>query len=353
LNLRITTPGKMILIGEYGVLEGGKSVVMAVDRFCHITIKPSRFKDNILHSPTLNIGDLHFRIDKQKTIEFKDELTEILREKLVFFIRTIEIFLKEVQTTDNLPKLEISIDTGQFFNTQAKGKLGLGSSAALSTGLVHGLLFAWRESNGNTVSPRELFDLSHKIHYLSQENKGSGIDIAASCFGGVINFQKKTSIKIKKLRVPEELIILPVWSGVSESTRDLVEKVSKFKVQNPSDYRTIMENLQLLSEKAIDLIIGENIPAFLNICREFFLSLKKLGIESKADIISQPHQEIADIAFSQGAVYKPSGAGGGDIGLIMTNSRKIADTVSDYILRSKFQLLNLNIAKKGSSIESI
>jgi mevalonate kinase len=343
----------MILIGEYSVLEGGKSIVMAVDRYCNIKIKLSKSQDNILHSPTLNINDLHFRINSKKTIEFKTELTPILREKLVFFIRTMEQFLREVQTEEKLPLLEISIDTRQFFNLQAKGKLGLGSSAALSTGLVHGLLFAWRESQKNPYSQRELFDLSHKIHYLSQENKGSGIDIAASCFGGVISFQKQNLTTIKKLKMPKELLILPVWSGVSESTRDLVEKVSSFKAQNPSDYRTIMKKLKLLSEEAIDFIIGENIPAFLNKCREFFLSLNDLGAASKANIISQPHQEIADIAASHGAVYKPSGAGGGDIGLIMTNSKEIADALSDYILRSKFQLLNLRIAKNGSYIESI
>jgi mevalonate kinase len=343
----------MILIGEYSVLEGGTSIVMAINRYCRITFKPSKNRDFILNSPILNISDLRFRIKKNKTIEFKIELSENLKEKLIFFTRTFELFLTEVNTVNRLPEFEITIDTGQFFVNKAKSKLGLGSSAALSTGLVHGLLFVVKSLYKTAVPPAELFNLAQKIHYLSQDKKGSGIDIAASCYGGVISFQKQNSTTIKKLTLPEELIILPVWSGVSESTRDLVDKVTKFKMKRHDEYETIMVNLKRFSAEADNLLEKKDVPGFLTSCGKFFENLKKLGIESETNIVSSLHQEIANIAHAEGAVYKPSGAGGGDIGLIMTNSKTISNNVSDYILSSKFQLLNLNIAKKGSYIKFI
>jgi phosphomevalonate kinase len=169
----------------------------------------------------------------------------------------------------------------------------------------------------------------------------------------VISFQKQNSTTIKKLTLPEELIILPVWSGVSESTRDLVDKVTKFKMKRHDEYETIMVNLKRFSAEADNLLEKKDVPGFLTSCGKFFENLKKLGIESETNIVSSLHQEIANIAHAEGAVYKPSGAGGGDIGLIMTNSKTISNNVSDYILRSKFQLLNLNIAKKGSYIKFI
>jgi phosphomevalonate kinase len=112
-----------------------------------------------------------------------------------------------------------------------------------------------------------------------------------------------------------------------------------------------MERLLEISQKATELLNKQDIPGFLSQCDEFFLELKHLGTASGADIISFPHQEIAKIALKNGAVYKPSGAGGGDIGLIMTDSQEVAKRVSDNILRSKYQLLNLNVAKNGSNIK--
>ena len=80
--------------------------------------------------------------------------------------------------------------------------------------------------------------------------------------------------------------------------------------------------------------------------------LLEIGYEkTSAGIISDVHRKIAQIVHESGAVYKPSGAGGGDLGIALTRSRTIANRVSGNILRSGFHLINLVPSSRGAYLE--
>jgi phosphomevalonate kinase len=347
LGYLVKAPGKLILIGEYAVLEGAPALVMAVNRYARVTFTAQQDNFFILHSPTLNIFNIKFDIDSVGKIKFKEKMTPAIRNQLLFFIETLQYFFQKEPDLSILSPQKMILDTTDFFLKGGSEKLGLGSSAALTVALLAGLS---ARSNQSAISGnrKKIFQWAQEIHLLVQGKIGSGIDIAASVYGRILSFQREQeSYKINSLSLPPDLIILPVWSGKSASTTELVTRVNQLKLHNPEKYWRIFQQLRRISQEAIISLQEKNSPAFLDAVQQYFEVLKNLDRTSGAGIISKTHEDLAKIAYRCGAVYKTSGAGGGDIGLVLTNSRVIAQKVSDYILHSGYQILNLLVSKTG------
>jgi phosphomevalonate kinase len=349
LEYLVKAPGKLILIGEYAVLEGAPALVMAVNRYARITLSSQPGKFSVLHSPALGISNLKFTIDSSGNIQYQKAATTSVKDQLLFFSETLRFFLKRQPDLYTKSSQAITLNTADFFLKGTQYKLGLGSSAALTVALLKGFL-----ASSNISPPPEermqLFRWAQEIHCWVQGKSGSGIDIAASVYGGVLSFQKAAeSYQIDPLHLPPDLIILPVWSGKPSSTTKMIKKVHKLKIQRPEKYWKLFRQLQRISQKAIKAVKEEDSPAFLDANRNYFNTLKELDLASGAGIITEAHQEIADLVYRQGAVYKPSGAGGGDLGLVMTCSKAIARRTAANLLHSGCQIINLKVSKRGVS----
>ena len=357
MTCQVKTPGKLILIGEYAVLEGAPAMVLAVNRYARINITQPQGIDFTVQSPTLGIAKIPFQITSQRKLSFPPEIPSAQIKLLSFFTDILEYFLQHEKNISGLPAYEISLNTQEFYLTGKKQKLGLGSSAALTVGLVQGILYLLNRDDIRVIDPHHLFSVAEQIHFQAQGGKGSGIDIASSCFGGLILFQRLTdrdqySFKTEAIEFPDDLKILPVWTGISASTPEKVRQVQKLREKNRQTYNSILINLTEISQKACVALMNQDTSQFIIYCKEYDRALKELSEASKADIISPVHETISRIVSAEGAVYKPSGAGGGDIGLAFTQSSEIAQHVSDKLLRSGFEILNLGPSFQGSMIES-
>jgi phosphomevalonate kinase len=89
-----TAPGKLILLGEYAVLEGTPALVAAVNRFAKVDI--STGNEYLCKSPTLKIADLKFTISNLGKIHFPGKISDIVQKELTFFIKTMEYFLLNI-----------------------------------------------------------------------------------------------------------------------------------------------------------------------------------------------------------------------------------------------------------------
>jgi phosphomevalonate kinase len=329
---------------------------MAVNRYAQVSFIRKDGPDFILQSPTFLKRDLSFQISVEGDILFLPGTEVESIGKLNFFIKSLEYLAKRKKMREKIPPMRITLDTREFFLAEKNQKLGLGSSAALTVALLQGLLAQLNPNDTKITDPPKLFRLAEEIHYTVQGKRGSGIDIAASCFGGIIQFRRmnsldKPSFQIQSLALPESLIILPVWTGKSASTTNLVNQVNKFQKRNLNRYKNIIQQLSKISHLACQAFSNKEIQIYLNYCSEYYQRLKQLGEASQTNIISKVHQQIWTIANAAGAVYKPSGAGGGDIGLVLTDSQNIAQSVSDNLLRSGFEILNLSPSIRGSEVE--
>src|SRR5690625_3312785 len=105
--LCIKVPGKLMMAGEFAVLEPDqKLVVMAVDRFVYATLESSQ--ENILHLPDLQLngltrGDEHDQIqvytDEQRISFVQDAMTMVshyLAEKSIVLDRFTLTIISEL-----------------------------------------------------------------------------------------------------------------------------------------------------------------------------------------------------------------------------------------------------------------
>ena len=82
-------------------------------------------------------------------------------------------------------------------------------------------------------------------------------------------------------------------------------------------------------------------------CASYGKWLGKLGEASGADIVSAPHRALGQIAADAGLVYKPSGAGGGDIGLVFADDPNRLENARDALKRAGGEPLSLDLGGPG------
>ena len=66
-------------------------------------------------------------------------------------------------------------------------------------------------------------------------------------------------------------------------------------------------------------------------CSGYCHLVDRLGQQSGADIISEAHGRMRDASVEKGFDYKPSGAGGGDLGIILADrDEDLASSRADF-----------------------
>jgi phosphomevalonate kinase len=66
-------------------------------------------------------------------------------------------------------------------------------------------------------------------------------------------------------------------------------------------------------------------------------------------ILSEVHRDLRRLARDVGVTYKPSGAGGGDIGLLLTDDPARATAAMEAVRRAGFAMVDVPLAPVGLS----
>src|SRR5882757_7134213 len=199
-----SAPGKLILTGEYAVLDGAPAIVVAVDR----RAIARRHAGPRGSSPFL--------------LAVADEIAA----------------RRGASDPAAHAALEISVDSTAFYDTVSgprlpaavaaelateRTKLGLGSSAAVTVAATALAL--------GTADRHAVLEIAQAAHARAQGPRGargSGADIAASVYGGTIVFSRPDPAgpcQIEPRRWPETVTLLPFFTGASADTAQLVAKV--------------------------------------------------------------------------------------------------------------------------------
>lgn len=349
-------PGKLILLGEYAVLEGAPALVIAVDRYARVTLQPVEGSEFTVDAPVIGVSAISFRISENGKLEFPASVPSETIARLNFFSAAFEVALGDLKKIGlSLPTAKISLDSGDFFIDGGKAKLGLGSSAAVTISLL-GALF---HHAGNAVADEKqylrLFQLALEAHRIAQGNIGSGIDVAASTFGGLLRYRPDYSPtpqpEIKKIALPENLHFLVIWSGQSASTTELVGRVNAFREKDYDGFDNFMKEMSKVSSEGAEALASRQLTHFFRSVQEYYRLMDRLGQLSDAPIISPVHRRIAEIVYAGDAVYKPSGAGGGDLGIAFSDSQKVLKTCAAQLQQAGFGIIDLNFVSNGFQIK--
>ena len=257
--MKVAAPGKLVITGAYVVLEGAPAIVCAVDRYAYAEDRNGR-----------------------TTREVSAAL-------------------------DPAPAIETSAleDGGQ--------KLGLGSSAAaLVAALGLRRAQAGDDLHDDDVR-REIFERARDVHARVQ-NGGSGVDVAASTFGGVLHY---TLTSVSPVALPPGAFVTAFFSGTSARTSVLRERVDALASREPSVHAARMARLREIAESARDAIRAADPRGFVAAVSSTGDALAALGAAADAPIVPPAFAELGARAKSEGAAFIPSGAGGGDVGVFV------------------------------------
>ena len=238
IGTEILVPGKLVVAGEYAVLDGAPALVLAIENGVGCSIE----KGQGIHTPT---GDTRF-------------VSPLLNEQSQH---------KHFRFFDWNPVLHFG-----------KEKPGFGGSAAAC---VAACVAAQRD-------PHDAFAIHHHV-----QGSGSGIDVAASIYGGLLRFQKK---EVSSLEPIHPLVI---WSGNSAKTGPRVQRYLSY------DKRA---SFAQKSTELVEHFAEAPIPVFQKLYRLLCAMAQEASLSYQTENIALIVQEVE--RYGGGA--KPSGAGGGD-----------------------------------------
>ena len=274
----VVAPGKMFLIGEYAVLDGAPAIVTAVGR-----LATGQFV------PGIEAG------------------SALVKEAVALALSGIG------DHAAALPEGSVMVDTSAF--STGGHKLGLGSSAAVAVVSVAAVL----EMAGLPVAGnRELcFSLAERAHRQAQGGVGSGADVAAAVHGGVIRYRRPTAGApvVDKVRLPPDLHLVVFGEGKPASTPDLVRAVQSLAEREPARYLQAMQRLCAEAEAFVEALAAGNVAALIAAAGAYEEGLVALGQAAGVAIVTPRFEIASELASNLGGVAKPSGAGGGDVGV--------------------------------------
>ncbi len=331
-----TAPGKLLLTGEYAVLEGAPALVVAVNR----RVVARRRSGATGSSPFL--------------IAVADELARR--------------FGGDHPATR--AAFEIVVDSSEFFVGSAK--IGLGSSAAVTVAATALALAAQRNAvpmiDRDTVlsialaahkaaqtSRRRARDSgSHMIvrprarasteeipigstsrdsaarivagpissgtsGSPSAQRGGSGADVAAAVHGGVIAFSLKDTPegKVTRLNWPSRLQLIPFFTGESADTAELISRIMEARETRSSSVDAALAAIARASEVACEgaAVTSPERAAnsVLAALRQATHATEQLARAAGVELIP-PSVAMAQRAMAKlGGIAKTTGAGGGDV----------------------------------------
>lgn len=312
MTIRTSAPGKLFLLGEYAVLGGAPALLAAVDRRAEVTIDDSASGSWQVSAPNLGIESLALGGDGT----LPTGLDAAQRSSLRVFNAVREAVLARSAGTPS--PLAITIDSAAF--SRGGHKLGLGSSAAVAGALTAALAGA----AGLDLDREALFRLADEAHRSAQGGVGSGGDVAASVYGGLIRYSRG-AVPVP-LRWPEELSILAVVTGEGSLTTRLVGRVADYAAEDPAGHRADIARLADLAERAEDALADPD--AFLRLAADYFAAITLLDAHARAGIVTGRHHELHALAKREGGVFKTSGAGGGDVGLAFSHSGEATERLA-------------------------
>lgn len=306
-TVEASAPGKAILCGEYAVLAGAPAIVVALDRRVKVRISESRNEWHEVSAPGLSGRCWKFSTDCNRDISWH----EADAEQIFSLFSSVWRVLKPDPTTG----LSITIDSRQLHDPESGAKTGIGSSAAVATSLVAALARLIPVAG-------DPYLLAQDAHRDFQDGGGSGADIAASYHGGTVVFSRGTAPLSASW--PAGLRCRFFWSGLPADTVAQVAKIDAgvLTANAPGSAGRLAAG----AVNAADSWVAGDAAAVLSDVAEFASLLKIFADDHDLDVFGAGHLEISELASQCGIVYKPCGAGGGDIG--------VALSVDDHALAS-------------------
>ena len=288
-------PGKLLIAGEFAVLEGAPALVIAINRHARAALADAPIEGQDPASP------LHKAVAE-----------------------AMQVNVREVN--------RLKIDTSALF--QDGRKLGLGSSSAACTAAVAAL-------GEPSYSRHQTFELAMNAHRRLQSGLGSGFDVAASTHGGALIYRQGT--EPSRVDLPAGFF----WRAFSwnrpSSTRRAIERWRVVR-----DHKRLLQAAHELPRSARSN--ADELFDAIDDLQHRLLELDRahtLGIAAREQhLLAARANDVAE-EYSTRVLFKQSGAGGGDVSIAISTSFEALQALSNIAVQWGLEPLDLKVDMQG------
>lgn len=304
-GINVSAPGSIMVMGEHAVLFGHRAIACAVNRYMHVQLL--RRTDRQIHIRSA-LGCVSGTLDALP----RDE-------NLGFVLATIGLFAGQLPCG-----FELDIRS-EFSHT-----VGLGSSAAVTAALVAALLACCDQS----TAPAPVFDRALAVIHQVQ-GRGSGTDLAASVYGGLIGYTVSPRRVDPLPGLPE---IGLYYAGYKTRTPEVLARVAEAAIGLESQHQGLYALMHSCTEAAEAAVRAENWPQLGKLMNIYQGLMDALGVNdlTLAQMIYRLRSNPAVLGC------KISGSGLGDCVLALG---------SDTELARDFQRIDVEISAQGLRLE--
>jgi phosphomevalonate kinase len=315
---RFSAPGKLLLAGEYAVLHAGRScLVAAVERRLRVDATPAA-EWSVTH------GDATWRPGDDATAS------------LAFCVAAVQ----RAQALGAAPRALVTHD-----DLCVDGlKLGLGSSAAATVATLAAAC------DGLGLSREQLWREADALHRAVQGGRGSGADVTASSWGGIVRYRRDPHAAAP-VPVHPDVRIVAVWTGASVKTSPRLATFEAWCRAHPDAAQRFGEASEGAVE-ALSLALATGDGAGL---RDAVRAAREVlrGLERKSGLLLETPAlaRAAEVAERFGAAAKLSGAGGGDCAVALVVGDAAAAGLVRVMVDAGLAAFVLPAAKEGLHVE--
>jgi len=328
-------PGKLFVLGEYAVLDGCPAVIAAVNRFVTAVVH-------------LGSHGCEVRIDAEAHGGMRFDARNPPPEDgpLRFVLAAWR------SATDRWPELaqhDLRIEVSSTLEDPQVGKTGLGGSAATVVATAAALHAAAGAPTETAADRTVLLATALAAHRRAQGGTGSGGDVAASVWGGIILFAPRGEAlpEVTRLPWPTGAELLAGWSGTAASTTGLVQRYRAAAAGAPVRAGFLERTRGTVAEFVAAVQDGRLAFDAINTAGD---TLERLGTDLEVPIVTPVLRRLVVAARGCGAAAKASGAGGGDCAIALARDAAGAAAVRRAWQDAGFKALDLALSQEGVTI---
>ncbi|HEV7666982.1 MAG TPA: hypothetical protein VGS22_00535 [Thermoanaerobaculia bacterium] len=335
-SVRVSVPGKLILIGEHAVVYGRPALAAAIDRRLFVTLRPtgsggvSLTLPGIAHAEQTSWDAIaeHAERSLSAWARFDGEPNaDFAAVRGTEAAHLVKVALGAALSRSGLSPRELPGATIDVTSDLPVGS-GFGSSAAAAVGV----LAAFEAAMGSASAGREALLAAALDVERCQHGRPSGIDTETVVRGGLV-WAERTAERPERLTFSNLLILPPLLSAIAvydtgrprETTGEVVAAVRRFRDRDPSRFDETLDRFERATRAfraAIESSEGE-VRQLIDSVREGQACLEAMGAVPEAMA-----QRVRAIEAAGGAA-KISGAGaasGDAAGSLLVVAPEVGDT---------------------------
>lgn len=351
-TLEVRVPGKLMLLGEYAVLDpGAPALVLAVDRSVRVRLEPAG--ELRLDCPDIGIEALGGRLTANG-VQWNADDDAPDPAKLRFVDQTLSLVIALTRAAGREPApfhMRVTSELGA-----GSAKAGLGSSASVAVAVAAAALrwcgFDVEGGVGRTL----LFQVAAVAHHLAQGRRGSGADVAAAVAGGIVAYRNPgfeellrdvsdrandaagaaaaiqerawDQLRLDDIPWPAGHAFVSAATGVAASTTQLIDRVTRLDGRAADSFRRLKSELGELARRAIDEPTAASLGAAMRAHQQ---ALERFDdANGGLGIVTPAIRALVGSAAELGVAAKISGAGGGDSVVALVPRERVAALTAAY-----------------------